>query len=318
MNPAYDYNGHVVAPSKPTKVLRTVKKTIHIDSADRDTTKFFTNGDWVAYLPRNYQNVTKIHLKSAEFPPLRKSLPQKILTAAAGNPLAGYVALSGGFSGVAAGDTVGLSGFTNGNVGLNGSYVVRYTDGFSLIVIENSISSVELPLNGSEQTVVLKPGAVSHDYAKGANSQLSTFSSDTPLTTPNYYFNIELAGLNKTDETVIGGNKSTLIDNFFAKIPAMTQTYGSTSFIEYNESSNHDTTAVFSPPIENLDRLQIKTRLHSQQGNSGFIYWTSDGLVATASNVNSTSNYNLTLEIEYLENGFDDFSSFETRLGCRN
>ena len=129
---------------------------------------------------------------------------------------------------------------------------------------------------------------------------------------------VELGGLNKTDETVVGGNKSTLTDSFFAKIPAMTQTYGPTSFIEYNESSNHDTTAVFSPPIENLDRLQITTRLHSQQDHSGFIYWTSDGTVSTpvssASNRTGPSEYNLTLEIEYLENAFDEFSSFETRL----
>ena len=70
MNHAFDYNGHVVSQSKPQKVLRTVKKTIHLDSADRDTLKFYTNGDFVVYLPRVYSNIVSIRLKGAEFPSL--------------------------------------------------------------------------------------------------------------------------------------------------------------------------------------------------------------------------------------------------------
>ena len=34
MNKSYDYNGVQIAPSKPVPKLRTVKKTVHIDSAD--------------------------------------------------------------------------------------------------------------------------------------------------------------------------------------------------------------------------------------------------------------------------------------------
>jgi hypothetical protein len=218
--------------------------------------------------------------------------------------------------GITPGSTVVIAGATgNGN---NGRFTVTTVPNSTTFTVTLLTSGTTGGSSGTATVITSAAGAVSHSYSRGTNSPLSTFSSDTRITTPTYYFTVELGGLNKTDETVVGGNKSTLIDNFFAKIPAMTQTYGSTYFIEYNESSNHDTTAVFSPPIENLDRLQIQTRLHSQQDNSGFIYWTSDGEVATASNINSTSNYNLTLEIEYLENAFDDFSSFETRLGCRN
>jgi hypothetical protein len=70
MNRAFEYNGTIVAPSRPVKSLKTVKKTVLIDSADRDTTKYYTNGDVVYYLPRTYENVVCIRLKSATFPRL--------------------------------------------------------------------------------------------------------------------------------------------------------------------------------------------------------------------------------------------------------
>jgi hypothetical protein len=311
MSHAFDYNGVVVAPSAPKKVLRTVKKTIHLDSADRDTSKFFTNGDWVAYLPRNYQNVTKIHLKSAEFPPLMpiNGVVASISSISHGGTTTTYTV--GSTNGISAGSTVVIAGATANN---NGRFTVLAVTSATAFTVSKAAGTGETT-TGSVTVITSAAGAVSHEYAKGPNSfVLTNFSTDTPVTAPVYYFTIELAGLNKTDETVVGGNKSTLTDNFFAKIPTMTQTYGSTSFIEYNESANHDTTAVFSPPIENLDRLQIQTRLHSQQDNSAFIYWTSDGALATASNRSGTADYNLTLEIEYLENAFDEFSSFETRI----
>ena len=44
MNKVFDYNGTFVSASKPVKQLRTVKKTFMIDSADRDTVKYYTNG----------------------------------------------------------------------------------------------------------------------------------------------------------------------------------------------------------------------------------------------------------------------------------
>jgi len=236
MNPAYDYNGHVVAPSKPTKVLRTVKKTIHIDSADRDTTKFFTNGDWVAYLPIVYKNVVSITLTQAMFPPMQANAT---------------------------------------------------------------------------------PGALTHSYN-------NDYASDAQLTgIQGAYFLIDLPGLNTSDECAVGANKSAYIDGFFGKINGNVSHYlkvGGTEQgrIVYSNKTDCDIISRFYPPIENLDRLKIRTRLHSQQGNKGFIYWTTDGNTATTSNCGDFADYNLTLEIEYLENAFDDFSSFETRLASRN
>ena len=70
MSQAFDYNGTVVAPSVPKKVLRTEKKVVHIDSADREQVKYYTNGDFVVYLPRKFTNVVSLRLMGAEFPPI--------------------------------------------------------------------------------------------------------------------------------------------------------------------------------------------------------------------------------------------------------
>ena len=70
----FDYRGSIVNTSQPTKVLRKLTKTLTIDSTDRDT-GLFTKvnggattsdaGDYVVYLPRVYEKVTKISLVSA-------------------------------------------------------------------------------------------------------------------------------------------------------------------------------------------------------------------------------------------------------------
>ena len=248
MNQAFDYNGHVVAPSMPKKVLRTVKKTISIDAADRDQTKYYTNGDWIVYLPRTYTNVVSIRLKSAVF--------------------------------------------------LNGTVLSLSNPGTGMRV---------------------------HEYSAGPNLPSTDYSNDQVIQELRYIL-LDIEGLNKCDECAIGGNKSTFPDGYFAKIPFDGTTFsaplgggGETTvstpfYIKYNDASEEENICKYSPPISQLDRLHLRTRLHSQQGNQGFIYWTSDGDYAQETNRNAVSSYTLTFEIEYLENGFDDFSSFETRL----
>ena len=241
MNKLYDYQGTLVSPSKPSTTLKTVKKSILVDSADRDTTKYYTNGEFVVYLPRNYQNVVSIRLKSAEFPPL-----------------------------------------TKGSAGA---------------------------------------GAMTHVYTNGQNISNSTWSSDVAVPNTNFYFILDIEGLNKSDETVVASQRSTYSDNFFAKIPVNLVTQSSTAtptyFIEYNDHSLEENISRYTPAIENLDRLKIKCRLHSQQDKSGFVYWTSDGTYA-GNGGNSSANFGLVIELEMLENSFNDFSSFETRLNNNN
>ena len=237
----FDYRGSIVTTSVPKTELRTIKKVLHVDSADRDTGIYYTNGEFVVYLPRVYEKVVSLRLMSAEFPTLES--------------------------------------------------------------------------------------ARTHLYTNGTNAPKSTYSADTPIVVtdnamPNYFL-VDIDGLNKGDETSVASQKSQYPDSFFAKIAntvyskSIATAARTTTFIEYNDHSSMENISHFSPPIGKLDRLRIRTRLHSQQGSQGFIYWTSDQAVATADGVGTNTNianYCLTFEIEYLDNGFDQFSSLSTRL----
>jgi hypothetical protein len=249
MNRVFDYNGTLVAPSKPVKTLRTVKKTLHIDSADRDTTKYYTNGDVVYYLPRVYENVVSIRLKGATFP---------------------------------------------------------------RVVSETSEGALAHPYSPATTSV--------GDSKGGSNVPSSDFTKDDPATSAVKYFVVELEGLNKSDETTVAANRSTFPDSFFAKIPLnLAQNTSSSYFINYNDHTDEENIAKYTPAIGKLDRIRVVTRLHSQQGRTGFIYWTSDGTYANGTKERAVSaQYSLTLELEMLDNTFDEFSSFETRLSNRD
>ena len=114
------------------------------------------------------------------------------------------------------------------------------------------------------------------------------------------YFLMELVGMNKSDECAINANRSGYQDGFFAKIANP----GEAGNILYNDNSGQANIAHYNPPIGKLDRLQIKIRTHAQQGDSGYIYW--------------ATNFSLSLELEYIENNFDIYSSFETRVADRS
>ena len=241
-NRAFDYNGAIVSTSRATKQLTTVKKVLSIDSADRDVSKYATNGDFVVYLPRVYENVVSLRLMSAEFPTITP-------------------------------------------------YVIQ---------------SVSPPATTGS--------AVLHSYAVGPNAPSTDFSGDTGPTSPPSYFYLDIEGLNKSDETAVGANKSTYTDSFFAKIPALVANSSNIdAFIEYNDHSGMENISRYSPPIGKLDRLRIRTRLHSQQGNQGFMYWTSTGSYAGDEGT-SVLDYTLAVEIEYIDNNFDKYSTTETRI----
>jgi hypothetical protein len=248
----FDYRGTIVQKSTPTAELRTIKKTLHVDSSDRDTGIYFTNGEFVVYLPRVYEKVVSLRLMSAEFPPLDL--------------------------------------------------------------------------------------AWSHSYTNGSNISTATYSADTSLlasssNAPPNYFIVDIDGLNKGDETSVASQRSQYADSFYAKIASIITTKSgyvpsgavtasnlpTGSLIEYNDHSGMENVSHFSPPIGKLDRLRIRTRLHSQQGSQGFIYWSlSNATTAYASAGSSNTNvvnFCMTFEIEYLDNGFDNFSSMQTRLG---
>jgi hypothetical protein len=131
------------------------------------------------------------------------------------------------------------------------------------------------------------------------------------------YVLMSLEGLNKIDENATGAQRSGLVDNAFAKIanPNFTKaSTGTDATIFYNDKVDEENITRYTPPIGRLDRFHITLRYHPST------------VVPTATTNNPATNPNFapitfgasensfTFEIEMLDNGFTDFSSFETRL----
>jgi hypothetical protein len=134
--------------------------------------------------------------------------------------------------------------------------------------------------------------------------------------TDNYIL-LSLEGLDKIDETATGAQRSGLVDNAFAKIANPNFTKASTGVdltIFYNDNSNEENITRYTPPIGRLDRFHIILRYHP----STVVPTATTNNPATNPNFApitfGTSNNSFTFEIEMLDNGFTDFSSFETRL----
>ena len=299
MNKVFDYNGTFVSASKPTKILKRVKKTFLVDSADRDTVKYYTNGDFVVYLPRVYENVISLRLMAAEFPLIISSVAQGILSFSfnAGTNIVTVVLTS--VVGVVPGNNVTISDATS--PGNNGTFTILTVNAAptNSITYTNPNGVTEA---GSASNVNL--GAHMHNYSDSQN-----YVKDKGVNFLEKYFLIDIEGLNKSDECSVQADRSGYPDSYFAKIPTVING----SNIEYNDHSHQDNIAEYKPAISKLDRLHIRTRMHSQQGNKGFIYWTTDNDYAKPSNVRG-SEFSLSFEIEYLDNVFDDFSQFETRI----
>lgn len=131
------------------------------------------------------------------------------------------------------------------------------------------------------------------------------------------YVLLSVEGLNKIDETATGAQRSGLVDNAFAKIsnPNMADPASSTQktyTIFYNDKVDEENITQYTPPIGRLDRFHITLRYHpstvvptvttnAPQTNPNFAPIT----FGTAENT-------FTFEIEYLENGFNQYSTFET------
>ena len=148
------------------------------------------------------------------------------------------------------------------------------------------------PTNGSytlylprvyERVVSISIKSAEFPVITEAKTLTSTGVTGSTLPSTTLYFLLEIDGLNRSDETAISGDRSALTDSVFGKF----QIYDSTLSV------------IYLPPVGRIDRLKISTRLHTQpRGDT--IFWPRE--------------YGLALEIETMENSFDNFSSMETRL----
>jgi len=110
---------------------------------------------------------------------------------------------------------------------------------------------------------------------------------------PDTYILLELAGLNKLDETGLDGRIAGRIDGAFAKIP-LTQNAGDYLFFADTSGPSPLNQRIYSPPIARVDRLTIKWRRH-------------DGRTIDFNG----GEHSFTLELELLDNNFDEYSSLE-------
>ena len=135
----------------------------------------------------------------------------------------------------------------------------------------------------------------------------STRLADT--SNPLYYI-IDIEGLNKIDECSVGADRSGYPDGIFAKIPVADET----NPVLYNDHSDPENIGYYTPAVGKLDRMRIRTRLHTQKQSGDYIYW--EGFNSSDAALNN-GEFSLTFEIEMLDNVFDDFSSFESRIADR-
>jgi len=298
MQQQYDYNGVLVSKSQPTRVLRKVTKILTIDSIDRDTALYVKvnggstvsdAGDYVVYLPRVYERVTKISLKSASI-----QAPVVLSTAFTNlgfQPTDSYILMS-------------LEGLNRKDEAAPGADRSGYVDSW-FAKLQNDISA---PVAGGQLT-------------GGATSTISPFGSVVTYTTTIAH------GLFVGQTVCITGTSNALHNVAFVQIAGVpttttflvsttsaggTTSTGGSVFIPgtlfYNDSTYDEQLVKYDPPIARLQRLHITLRRHTPFGSIGLTSPLGAPIIFGA------AQNSFTFEIEYLDNGFDEFSTMQTRL----
>lgn len=296
----------MIRSSGVKKVYRKVKRTLLVDSRDR--TPLQTPANYSVTLPKTYENIYSVTLRSAEIPKTWYEF-----SAAAGNTSM-VVTVSatpttitipdGNYTGstlASALQTALVAAYSGG------SFTVTYSDVTGKITITKASGNFTLSFADQVQsqsvcgsTVVVPPtsrwwglgyflGFNKIDYTSSGSVLTSAFAVQT---TAFSYLLMELDFINKADETAIDGKMSGRVDGAFAKIPIVPSSSGSTIF--FREWCCPLNKSVMYPPLSQLRNLNIKFRFH-------------DGRAVDFNN----ADHALTLEFELLESNFDEYSSLE-------
>jgi hypothetical protein len=294
------YKGIQYPSSTSKKLYRKVRKTLHIDSRDRNPLQ--TQSKYTVTLPNVYENVYSISLKSMELPyswylfstennnlsftlhDLAISPNMFTITIPAGNytditlPLAIKTALNAATS--------------------TSNYNVQHNATTNKLTFTNSANGFMFHFSGVESTSTSYWGL---GYYMGFSKKDYTATGSGPFTLdsefaiqlsgPNYVL-MELDYLNKQDECSIDTRLSGRTDGCFAKIPI---TGNAADIIFFKENAFYPLNrSIQSPPVSQLKSLSVKFRNH-------------DGTLINFNNV----DHSFTLELELIDNNFDEFSSME-------
>lgn len=155
-------------------------------------------------------------------------------------------------------------------------------------------------------------------YENVVSLRLMSANIEAPASTgfTDTYLLLELEGLNRSDETATGANRAGYVDSWFAKINNPNITSGSTNntfTIFYNDLVDQPNMTRYTPPIGRLDRFHVTLRYHPATVATTPTTSSNNAPITFGAGQDNT----LTFEIEYLDNVFEDVSSFETQLDAR-
>lgn len=296
-------------PSTPKKLYRKVRKTVLIDSRDKNPLQ--TQSKYTVTLPAVLENVYSVTLRSAEIP-----FSWYMFSASAGNnffyatvglggeptkvsiPDGNYTSTT--FAAAiqkALNDTFGVSTFAVTYDSATNKLTFSYDDDFSF-EFDNTLAQQVRGVCGAPVPAQNTSSWWGLGYFMGFNKTTYTSTGGASITssfgvqvnTCNYII-MELDYMNKEDETSIDNRLSGRVDGCFAKIPI---TGNAGDIIFFREWCCPMNRSVLSPPLGQVKTLNIKFRFH-------------DGRLVEFNNI----DHSLTLEFELLDNNFDEYSSLE-------
>lgn len=297
--------------STTKKVYRKVRKTVLIDSRDRNPVS--TQSNYTVTLPKTLENVYSVTLRSAEIPfswyffsknngnttfKTSSAGVDEIITIDDGN----YTYIT--FAQEIQDKLNEVYGATAFNVSYNNStnkLQITLTTASTTVDFDFT-QPQEQSVCGNPTPVTSKTSCWGLGYMMGFNKQIYTLSTVPPgfstlesafsvqLNDGNYIL-MELDYMNKEDETTIDNRLSGRVDGCFAKIPISGNSGDIIFFREWCCPLNR---SVMSPPLSQIRNLHVKFRNHT-------------GRLLEFNNV----DHSYTLEFELLDNNFDEYSSMD-------
>ena len=319
------HNGVPYSPSVPKKVWRKVRKTLIIDSRDRQMNAGSHPGSYTVTLPTVYQNVYAATLKSLELPisfyqfssaagnasfsfsynggatqtltitdgnysatQLVSEINAQFITLLEGTPTEPKIAASYSV-------TTGKVTFTSGTTtALTKSFTLYFTPSVPVSSnAGNSLTSLFTTWWGLGYFLGFQIGTYTSAGVAVGNQTIQTIAGQYSMNPyPTNYILMDIQNMNKLDETSLDDRKAWRVDGAFAKIPVNGNS-GQFTYLTDTGAYQLNRT-VYNPPIAKLNHLTVKFRLH-------------DGRTLDFNGVENS----FSLELELLDNNFDEYSSLE-------
>ena len=316
------HNGVPYHPSTPKKVWRKIRKTIIVDSRDRQMNAGSHAGSYTVTLPTVYQNVVAATLKTIEVPLSYYQFSAAMSNVTLNFSIGAFGSASSPLVATLPDGSYTMAQFTSAiNTAITAAIAAGSATGNLSCAYSPTTAKITFTGTAAFTLYLTPPIPIS---AKGGNSLTFNYTTwwglgyflgftagthtatANPAPATNYsltgqfsantfpptYILMDMDAMNKIDETSLDDLKAWKINGAFAKIP-VNGNFGDYVFLS-DTAAYQLNRAVYSPPISKLTQLIIKFRLH-------------DGRIIDFNGV----EHSFTLELEMLDNNFDEFSSVE-------